>query len=343
MLRVADYIAKYIFDRGVKHVFMLSGGGIMYLTDALVCHGEIKAICLHHEQSVSMAVEAYAKAKGHFGVGYFTSGPGTTNALTGLVSAWLDSVSCLFISGQAKRSETTFKAGIPGLRQFGVQEFNILPLVKFVTKYAAFVDQPEDIRYHLEKALYLSKHGRPGPVWLDIPLDVQGAFIRPHSLRKFKVKKEVQKIDFPKIEKVAQYLKRALRPVILAGHGIRISGAIDTLSRFAQKYKIPIATTFLGMDIIGSDHPCHAGCVGIKGSIAGNRAVRNCDLLIVIGCNLNVAHIGYDYHKFTKASKIVVVDVDGASHRKKTIKIDLLIESDAKKFIEHLDRILKND
>jgi acetolactate synthase I/II/III large subunit len=340
-LRVADYIAKFIYDYGVRHVFMLSGGGIMYLTDALACNKNLKAVCLHHEQAVAMAAEAYAKVTGHFGVGYFTTGPGATNALTGLVVAWLDSVPCLFISGQVKRREAVYKAKILGLRQFGVQEINILPMVESVTKYSAFVDRPEDIKYHLEKAIYLSKEGRPGPVWLDIPLDVQCALVNPKTLKDFKPHKNIEEISNKRIEKVVQYIKLASRPIILAGRGVRISGAIDSLLKFAKKYKIPIVTSFLAMDIIDSNHPLYAGCVGIKGNRAGNLAVRNCDLLIVIGSNLPVAQIGYEYDKFAKNAKIIVVDIDIRSHKKKTIKIDLLIKGDAKEFIEKTDRFLK--
>lgn len=339
-MRVADYIAKFIYDCGVKHVFMLSGGGIMHLTDGLACNKNLKAICLHHEQAVSMAVEAYSRATGNFGVGYFTTGPGATNALTGLAGAWLDSVPCLFISGQVKRRETVYRAKIPKLRQFGVQEINILPIIKPITKYSAFVNEPKDIRYHLEKALYISKEGRPGPVWLDIPLDVQGALIDPKVLRGFRAYKRIKRISKKHLRRVMQYISSASRPVILAGQGIRISGAIESLLKFASIYKIPIVTTFLGVDIIDSSHPQYIGRIGIKGDRAGNLAMQNSDLLIVIGSSLPVAEIGYSYDQFAREARKIVVDIDISSHKKKTINIDLFIEGDAKEFLDRLSQLL---
>ena len=339
-VRVTDFIAQFIHDYGVKHVFMLSGGGIMHLTDGLACNKDLQVVCCHHEQAASMALEAYSRASGHFGVGYFTTGPGATNALTGLVGAWMDSVPCLFISGQVKRKEAIYKAKIEGLRQFGVQEANILPIVKSVTKYSAFVDNPEDIKYHLEKAVYLSKEGRPGPVWLDVPLDVQGAVIEPEYLKGFTPLKKMKGISSADIKQVVQYIKSASRPVILAGQGIRISGAINDLLKFVGEYNIPVVTTYLGIDIIDSNYLQYVGRIGIKGDRAGNLAVQNSDLLIVIGSSLPVAEIGYEYSQFAREAKIVVVDIDTSSHKKNSIKIDLLIEGDAKEFINRVAQLL---
>lgn len=338
-MRVSDFIAKFIYDYGVKHVFMLSGGGIMHLTDGLKCNRNLKAVCLHHEQAVSMAVEAYARVTGHFGVGYFTTGPGATNGLTGLAGAWLDSVPCLFISGQVKRSESIFKLGIHGLRQCGVQEINIIPIVQSITKYAAFVNDPKDIKFHLQKALYLSKEGRPGPVWLDIPLDVQGALIEPKLLKEFKNSESKKIISRGYLLRVMDYLKCSRRPVILAGQGVRISKAINVLLKFARRYRIPVVTTYLGIDVIDSNNPVYVGRIGIKGDRAGNLAMQNADVLIIIGTSLPVAEIGYNYREFAREAKVVVVDIDPTSHCKKTIKIDLLIKGDAKEFIERVLRL----
>lgn len=339
-VRVTDYMAKFIYDYGVKHVFMLSGGGIMHLTDGLACNKDLQVVCCHHEQAASMALEAYSKANGHFSVGYFTTGPGATNAITGLAGAWLDSVPCLFISGQAKRKETVYNAKIPGLRQFGVQEINILPIVESITKYSEIINNPEDIKYHLEKAVYLSKEGRPGPVWLDIPLDIQGALIEPENLKGFISPKSIKKISDVQIKQVAQCIKSVSRPVILAGYGVRISGAIDDLLEFVGKYNIPVVTTYLGIDIIDNSHPHYVGRIGIKGDRAGNLAIQNSDLLIVIGSSLPVAEIGYDYTQFAREAKIIIVDIDTSSHKKNTINIDLLIESDAKEFVNKLSQLL---
>ncbi|NJD76980.1 MAG: thiamine pyrophosphate-binding protein [Candidatus Methanoperedens sp.] len=340
MMRVADFIAEFIYDIGVKHVFMLTGGGIMHLTDGVACNKDLQVVCCHHEQASSMALEAYSRMTGNYGVGYFTTGPGATNAITGLAGAWLDSVPCLFISGQVKRKEAVYNAKIPGLRQFGVQEINILPIVESITKYSAIVNNPEDIRYHLEKALYLSKEGRPGPSWLDIPLDVQGAIIEPDKLRGFTPPEDMKKIPESQIKQVEQYIKSASRPVILAGYGVRISGAINDLLKLVEKYNTPVITTYLGADVIDSEHPNYVGRIGIKGDRAGNLAMQNSDLLIVIGSSLPVAEIGYEYPQFAREARVVIVDIDISSHKKNTIKIDLLIEGDAKEFLNKLSRLL---
>jgi acetolactate synthase-1/2/3 large subunit len=334
--RVCDYIAKFIRDYWVKDVFMLSGGGIMHLTDGLACNKDLNTICLHHEQSASMALEAYARTTGLLGVGFFTTGPGATNALTGLAGAWLDSVPCLFISGQVKRKEAVYTMGIPGLRQVGVQEINILPIVESITKYSAFVDKPEEIKYHLEKAVHMAKEGRPGPSWLDIPLDVQGATIETDELRGFTEEKGNKAIGADEISKAADYIMSSARPAILAGQGVRLSGAIKELLEFAKKYKIPIVTSYLGIDIIDSKHPVYAGRIGIKGDRAGNLTIQNSDLLIVLGSSLPVAEIGYEYDKFAREAKKIVVDIDPTSHKKKTIEIDQLIVGDIKEFLEKL-------
>jgi acetolactate synthase-1/2/3 large subunit len=232
--------------------------------------------------------------------------------------------------------------GIPGLRQVGVQEINIIPIVESITKYSAFIDDPEDIRYHLEKAFYLAKEGRPGPVWLDIPSDVQEAMIEPDLLKSFVTDKKSSVISDKEIEMVAQYLKSASRPAILAGHGVRISGAIDDLLRFASEHGIPVVTTFLGIDVIDSSSPVYVGRVGIKGDRAGNLAVQNSDLLVIIGCSLSVAETSDRYDVFGREAKIIVVDIDEASHYKKTVRIDQLIKGDAKQFINKLSLSLDN-
>jgi acetolactate synthase-1/2/3 large subunit len=333
-MRVADYIADFIEKSGVKDVFLLSGGGIMHLTDGLACNKNLQVTCFHHEQAASMAMDAYARVTGHVSAGYFTTGPGATNALTGLAGAWLDSVPCLFISGQVKRKEAVYNSGIKGLRQIGVQEINIIPIVRSVTKYAALVNNPEDIGYHLEKALYLANEGRPGPVWLDIPLDVQGAYIESEKLIGYAPKKRKINIPNEQYATILEYLQNAKRPVILAGQGIRIAGAIEELSQLAARTIIPIVTTYLGIDVIESNSPYYVGRIGIKGDRAGNLAVQNSDLLIIIGSSLPVAETGYEYSEFARAAKKVVVDIDLTAHKKNTISIDLLIKGDAKEFIQ---------
>lgn len=343
MIRVADYVVNFVHDvLKVKDVFMLSGGGIMYLTDALAQNNDINTVCVHHEQTASMAIEAYSRITENFGVGFFTTGPGATNAITGLVGAWQDSVPCFFISGQSKRQETIHNSGVDNLRQFGVQEVNIIPIVKSVTKYAVLLDDPKNIRYELEKMLYISKSGRPGPVWLDIPLDVQGALIDPCNLESFSPPiAEIIKLDpaHEELMELKKMLEASRRPVIVAGQGIRIAKALDKFKDLIEKFNIPVVTTYLGIDVLASDHSLNIGRMGIKGTRAGNFAVQNADLVIVIGSSLHVGSIGYEYNLFAREAKKVIVDIDKTAHLKKTIDIDLYINADAEKFINAIMNI----
>ena len=232
-MRVADYVADFIYSElHVNHIFNLVGAGNMHLSDGIVSHGKIKTICTHHEQTSSMALESYSRATENFGVGFFTTGPGCTNAITGLAGAWQDSVPCLYISGQVKKSDTTHNSGVPGLRQFGVQELNIIPIVESISKYSVVLNEPEKVRYELEKAVYIAKSGRPGPVWIDIPLDVQSAIIEPSTLEKF-IPTEQQKpvINTKDISDLVALLEQSKRPTIIAGRGVRISKAIELITR----------------------------------------------------------------------------------------------------------------
>lgn len=337
MIRVADFIANFISDElKVKDVFMVSGGGIMHLTDALAQNRKVNIICTHHEQTSSMALEAYSRATENFGIGFFTTGPGATNAVTGLVGAWLDSVPSLFISGQTKRKETIYNSGIEGLRQYGVQEVNIIPIIESITKYAVMLNKPENIKYELEKMVYIAKNGRPGPVWLDVPLDVQGALIEPANLRSFSPTETDAIKTKPTKEELKQFkklLRASKRPVIIAGQGIRIAKTLDTFKGFIEKFNIPVVNTYLGIDVLSSDHFLNLGPIGIKGTRAANMAVQNSDLVISIGSSLHVGVIGYQYELFAREAKKVVIDIDRTAHLKKTLNIDLYINSDAKEFI----------
>lgn len=346
MIRVADFIASFISDVfNVKDVFIVSGGGIMHLIDGLYQNKKINVICTHHEQSASMALEAYSRATENFGVGLFTSGPGATNAITGLVGAWQDSVPCLFISGQTKRKETIYNSNIKGLRQFGVQEVNIIPIIETITKYAVMLNKPEDVKYELEKMFYIAKSGRPGPVWLDVPLDVQGALIEPSTLRTFSSNEKDAIKTKPTKEEIKQFetlLKESQRPIIIAGQGIRIAKALEDFKEFIERFNIPVVNTYLGIDTLSSQHALNLGPIGLKGGRAGNLAVQNSDLVIVIGSSLHVGTIGYEYNLFAREAKKVIVDIDRTAHLKQTINIDLYLNSDAKEFlnsVKYLDGI----
>lgn len=337
MIRVSDYIAKYISDvLKINDVFMLTGAGSMHLTDGVACNDKLRAICVHHEQSASMALEAYARANQNFAVGYFSTGPAATNAITGLGGAWQDSVPCLFISGQVKRSETAILANIDGLRQFGVQELNIVPVVSSLCKEVAHLTDPTKIRYELDRLVSIAKQGRPGPVWLEIPMDVQAAMVDEELLPAYKDTYFEPKASSFEIDQVIELLRNAERPVIIAGRGVRLANANDLLQSLVSKYKIPVVTPYLGIDNIQHNQDVYIGKTGVKGDRAANLAMQNSDLILAIGTSLHVSVIGYNYGEFAKGAKKIVVDIDMASHQKKTINIDHKITSDAKYFLDDL-------
>jgi len=331
---------------GTDTVFMVSGGGIMHLTDALGRNKRLRYVCCHNEQAVTMAADGYAKISGAFGAALLTTGPGATNAITGVVGAWQDSSRVFVVSGQSKYSQTIHKSGLKGLRQFGVQEADILPMVSTITKYSAMVDKPEDIRYHLEKAMFLASYGRPGPVWIDVPLDVQGSPIDPRKLRGFNPRAEGFKDPVPaaapsEIAAVRKALSGASRPVLVAGQGVRISGAADLLMKFAEKNGLPVVTPRLGIDLMPTSHPLYVGRPGIKGDRAANFAVQNADLLLCIGTRLSINLTGHEYSKFARGAKVLVVDPDAVEHSKKTVRIDRFIKSDASKFLKAMSSFKK--
>lgn len=343
MIRVADYIANFISDKlGVRDVFMLTGAGSMHLTDGVACNPKLRAICVHHEQSASMALEAYARANENFGVGYFSTGPAATNAITGLGGAWQDSVPCLFISGQVKRSETSIASEVDNLRQFGVQELNIIPIVSSLCKYAVHLSDPSMVRYELEKLVHFAKNGRPGPVWLEVPMDVQAASIDAESLTSYEAENIKIKVSDPDLQFVASLLEKAERPVIIAGRGVRLAGAQKILEKIALEFQIPVVTPYLGIDNLRHDLDIYIGKTGVKGDRAANYAMQNSDLIIAIGTSLHVSVIGYDYKQFARSAKKIVIDIEPNSHQKKTILIDKLIESDAKAFLESLLPLIKD-
>lgn len=342
MIRVCDYIADFICQQGVNHIFLVSGGGMMFLSDGIASQSKIQAVCTHHEQAAAMAAASYAKFSRNLGVAYLTTGCGGTNAITGLLNAWQDNVPCLFISGQSKRKETIRNSNLK-IRQFGVQEADIISIVKSITKYSLMINDPEDIKYQLQKSVYLAKSGRPGPVWLDIPLDVQSALIDVDNLRPFssdEIKLHYKEIPTDEeIKYVKDKLNKSLRPIIIAGQGIRISNAIESFKNFIEKYKIPYVASRLGIDILPGDHPLFIGRIGIKGDRAGNFAVQNSDLVIAIGSRLSVSSTGHEYSTFAREAELIVIDIDPIEHLKNTVKIDHFINCDAGKFLNNMTNI----
>jgi acetolactate synthase-1/2/3 large subunit len=336
-MRVADYIADYIYSQQVRQIFMVSGGGMMFLSDALAVHPGLKAICAHHEQAAAMAAVAYAKYKNDLGVCYVTTGCGGTNAITGLLNGWQDSTPCLFISGQSKRKETVRNSGLK-LRQFGVQEVDIVSIVEPLTKYAVMVNEPELIPYHLEKAVFLARNGRRGPVWLDVPMDVQGAEISPIDCRKFDPSVSVEIVPVvprrQELEELSYLIHRSERPIILAGQGIRQAGALEVFRRFIEKFNIPVVVSKLAVDVLPTAHDLYVGGIGNKGTRGGNFALQNSDLVISLGCRLSVSSTGHEYANFARQAQIVVIDIDPVEHQKGTVRIDKFIHSDAKLFLD---------
>ncbi|NMB57334.1 thiamine pyrophosphate-binding protein [Candidatus Beckwithbacteria bacterium] len=336
-MRVADYLIEYIYSHGTETIFTLSGGGAMFLNDATIAHGKIKYICSHHEQACALAAEAYAKTKNVPGAVIVTSGPGSTNAITGLLEAWQNSISVIFISTQTKKSQMSSSLKPQPLRQFGVQEVNIIPVVKSLTKYAAVVENPEDIKQELDKAYCEMLSDRPGPVWLDIPSDVAGALIDEKKL-KSKIIKQNNKpqASQKKIEEVFTLLKKAKKPIIIAGGGVRLANAVEIFRKLVEKTKIPVVTPDMGIDLLEYDHPNYIGHGGTKGDRAGNIIIQDSDLILAVGTRLAVPFTGHEYDKWAPKAKKIVIDVDPLEHSKNTIKIDKLILSDAKYFLEKI-------
>src|SRR3989344_5349804 len=343
-IRVSDYIFKYLEKIGVGHVFLMSGVGNIHLVDAAGKSKKVKYICNHHEQASTTAAEGYARLTGNIGVCIVTTGPGGTNAITGVAGSWLDSIPVLVISGQVKRE--LIGAG-RGVRQLGLQEINIIDMVKPITKYAEIVMEPNDIRYHLEKAYYWAKHGRQGPVWLDIPLDVQGAFVEENELRKFDPKeiKPIQQTDKKVLKKLVsetlEKLRKSERPVLYAGNGIRLTSAEKEFLELVSLLKIPVLASYVGYDLIPSSHPYFFGRAHLLGQRAANFIVQNSDFLLSIGARLDILTIGFTYKAFARAAYKIVVDIDKNELEKFTITPDLKINFDAKEFILEMIRQLK--
>jgi acetolactate synthase-1/2/3 large subunit len=332
--KLSDYVFRFLADRGVEHVFMLPGGGAMHLNDSLGrCRGLGYVVNLH-EQAAAIAAEAYARVTNNLGVALVTCGPGGTNALTGVAAAWLDSTPCLFLSGQVKRADLT---GSRGLRQLGVQEIDIVSMVRPITKYAVTIMEPDSIRYHLEKAVWLAKSGRPGPVWIDIPLDVQAASIDPAALPGFVLPiPPVEGLIAAGVTRVIELLNASQRPILLAGNGIRLAGAQQEFLALVERLEIPVLTTRLGVDLIPDAHP---RLVGMPGGIAprgANFALQNADWLLILGARLDMALIAYAPEKLARAARKIMVNIDPAEIAKLGPAIDVPLACDVGRFLREL-------
>ena len=348
-MRLADYVMSFVARQGVKHVFLLTGGGAMHLNDALARCSDLTFVCNHHEQASAIAAENYSKATNNLGVALVTTGPGGTNAITGVAGAWLDSTPMLVISGQVKRADRMYRSdGTPlGVRQRGSQEVDIVSLVKPITKYALTIEDPQSIRYHLEKAVHLARTGRPGPVWIDIPIDVQAAPVEPDSnlMRGFDPAESPQRDPDDlatnlviQVRDVIDRLNRAERPFIFAGNGVRVSGAAAAFEKLARLLNVPVGLTWLAMDLLDDDDPLLVGRPGTVASRGANFALQNADFVLVVGARLDPPLMGWDPRHFARGAYKTVVDIDPAELRKLEGAIDNPICADARTFIDHMLR-----
>ncbi|MDD2890484.1 MAG: thiamine pyrophosphate-binding protein [bacterium] len=333
--KLSDFVFNFIESIGVKHVFMLPGGGCMHLVDSLGKNRKLKFIANLHEQASAIAADAYSQYTSNIGVVLVTTGPGGTNAITGVVASWIDSVPVLIISGQVKRADLLVGKGV---RQMGPQEVDIVSLIKPITKYAVTVMKPDEIKFHLEKAFYLAKEGRPGPVWIDIPLDVQGAIIDENKLKTFdKPKQSIEEKDLnDKIYQLIKLINKSSRPIILAGNGIRLTNGVEKFREIISKINIPILTTWRALDILPEDNDLYIGRPGSIGQRGANFAQQNADLIICIGARLDVGQIAFSYNNFARGAKKVIVDIDKNEINKITTKIDIAFNMDAGIFLNSL-------
>ncbi len=338
--KVSNYIADFLASKGVRHVFTVTGGGAMHLNDAFGHHKDLSCVYNHHEQASAIAAEGYTRMSGELAAVCVTSGPGGTNAITGILGGWLDSIPMFVVSGQVKCETTIYSTSLP-LRQLGDQEYNIVASVKPMTKYAAIVLDPNDIAYHLEKAYYLAMHGRQGPVWLDVPLDVQGAKIETDNLRHYNEREDVDK-EMPvyntlQTDAIIKKLKEAKRPVLLLGTGVRLAKYRDEVLKFAEAVRIPIVTAWNAHDLIWDDHELYCGRPGTIGNRGGNFVVQNADLLLVLGCRLNIRQISYNYKDFAPKAYKIVVDIDNSELFKPTIHADMPIWANLREVVADLN------
>ena len=345
-IRVADYIAELLADKGIDTLFTVVGGGAMHLNDGFGHNPKIKCIHNHHEQACSIAAEGYYRMSNKLPAVCVTTGPGGTNAITGVLGAYLDSIPMLIISGQVKYEMTVASTGLD-LRQLGDQEWDIVSTVNSMTKYAEMVVDANKIKYCIEKAIYLAMNGRPGPCWVDIPLDVQGAIIDTDDLIEFDPKEleanSVQEVTEDILDKVIEKIKTAKRPVIYAGSAIRTNDAYDSFLNVINKLQIPVVNAWNATDSIEYDNPLCVGCGGSFGDRPANFAVQNSDLILSLGCRLSTRQVSFAYDSWAREAYKIMVEIDPAEINKPTLNIDLPIQSDIKDFLEKFNAYLEKE
>ena len=349
-IRLADYVAEFLVAHGVTDCFSVVGGGAMHLNDALGHKDGLKVTYNHHEQACAIAAEAYARIDNRIAAVCVTTGPGGTNALTGVLGGWLDSIPMFIISGQV-RYDTTARYALhytkTPLRAMGDQEYDIVKSVTPMTKYATMIEDPLQIRYALERAWHLATTGRPGPVWIDIPVNYQGSYIETDDLTGYNPAEDDAFLPPPVssdlVNKVLNAITQAKRPVIHAGYGIRLSGAYNLFRSVIDKLNIPVVTYWNAIDLIEDEHPLYVGRAGNMGDRPGNWAIQNADLVIAIGTRISIRQVGYNWKTWARAAKVIMVDIDQAELKKPTLHVDMPIWADAKDFLTQLNSAITQD
>ena len=370
-MKVSNYISQKLVEFGITQVFTVTGGGAMHLNDALGHQEGLTCLYNHHEQACAIAAECYARVQGRIAAVCVTTGPGGTNAITGVVGGWLDSIPMLVLSGQVRYDTTARWSGV-GIRAMGDQEFDITKAIDCMTKYSEMVIDPMRIRYCLEKAIYLAYSGRPGPAWLDIPLNVQGAYIETEELIGFSQEDyeaggdgwaapsgskteadnagqgEKRQVLPPAVTRetarvIIEKIKKSQRPVINAGNGIRIGHAFEGFSRVVEKLGVPVVTGWDSEDCMPDDHPLYTGRGGGMGDRAGNFAIQNSDLVLSLGSRLSIRQVGYNYSTWARAAYTIVNDIDPEELKKPSVHIDMAVHADVKDLLEQLERVLDEE
>ena len=343
-IRLADYVADFLVKNGVTDVFSVVGGGAMHLNDALGHKAGLRVTYNHHEQACAIAAEAYARLDNRVAAVCVTTGPGGTNALTGVVGGWLDSIPMFIISGQVRYDTTArfaLKTAGATVRAMGDQEYDIVKSVEHMTKYAVMIEEPNKIKYELEKAWHLAVTGRPGPVWVDIPVNYQGTFIETEGLEGYDPAEDdallPPSVSEAVIQTVLNKIKHAKRPVFHAGYGIRLSGAYDVFRTVLEKLNIPIVTYWNAVDLIEDEHPLYIGRAGNMGDRPGNWAIQNADLILAIGTRISIRQVGYNWKTWAREAEVIMVDIDQGEMKKPTLHVEMPIWADAKDFLTKLN------
>lgn len=339
MIKLSDYVFKFLKDKGIKHAFMLPGGGAMHLDDSIGKSGIEYISCLH-EQAASIAAEAYGQHTNLPGLVLVTSGPGATNAITGVTAGWIDSTPMIILSGQSKRADLV---GDKKVRQIGSQEVQIVPMVSGITKYAVQIIEPDEIRYHLEKAWHEATTGRPGPVWMDIPLDVQAVMIEENTLKGYLPEHEKEVSIKNEVRRTIELLLEAKKPLVLAGNGIKLADAIKLFYALLDFTMLPVETTWKTIDMFGEEDEVYVGHPGIMGDRGANLILQEADLLLSIGCRLDTSVTAFNDRNFAKCAKKIIVDIDENEIRRMDVQKEVALACDAKLFLQELLTQLKMD